>query len=240
MTTTPDVPLKPSSTVLDESGKRYVVGDHLAALIQPTLALLAAGTVGWCNAWLYGGLGLLTKTVSAAVLLRANPAVLNARGIKRVMSRRERRFFAVFLPAMLMTPVVAGLDVGAVGWTHVSWGALLGGVTMVVIGVAILIWALAVNPHFEATVRIQRDRGHRVCRSGPYRFVRHPGYVAMMLVMAGAPLILGSAWAFAPVVVLSIALVARTRYEDRMLHDELVGYHAYAARTRHRLVPYVW
>ncbi len=242
MTTTTDRPPKPSSTrtALDAAGRRYLVRDHFAALIQLSLALLAAGTVGWYSAWLYGGLGLLMKVVSAAVLVQSNPAVLNARGTQRAMSRRERIFFAVFLPAMLSMPVVAGLDVGAVGWTHASLSALLVGVTMVVVGFAIVIWALAVNPYFEPTVCLQRDRGHRVCAAGPYRFVRHPGYVGAALATAGTPLILGSAWAFVPVAIVSIALVVRTGYEDRMLRDELEGYQAYAARTRYRLLPPVW
>jgi protein-S-isoprenylcysteine O-methyltransferase Ste14 len=101
-------------------------------------------------------------------------------------------------------------------------------------------WAMAVNEHFELLVRIQTDRGHRVVTSGPYRIVRHPGYLAAIVGGLTSPLILGSLWAFAPVVAGALLFTARTALEDRTLREELAGYQEYAARTRHRLLPGIW
>ena len=111
---------------------------------------------------------------------------------------------------------------------------------MMLVGGVIALRALQVNAFFETTVRIQSDRGHQVCTAGPYRFVRHPGYVGAMLVVFGAPLVLGSRWAFVPVIVEATALVVRTAYEDRMLQSELPGYDEYTQQTRYRLIPFVW
>ena len=212
----------------------------MGALVQLGLLLGVARELEWYNAWLYGGLLLLAKAASAALLTQVNPAVLNARGTKQRLSKRERIFFAVYVPSTLSIPIIAAIDVGAAGWTHRGSAELALGVALGALGTAGIVWALAVNKHFEPTVRIQRDRGHTVCRSGPYRFVRHPGYVAVILLCTALPLILGSYWCYVPVVVLGVAFVMRTRYEDQLLRAELDGYEDYTADTHYRLVPWIW
>lgn len=212
----------------------------MAAVIQLALALGAARTLGWYNAWLYASVLLVVKVSSALILTRANPAVLNARGTRQEMSTRERIFFSVFIPSTLALPIVAGLDVGGAGWTHRSLMELTVGLAFVLSGTSVVVWALAVNAFFEPTVRIQHDRGQRVCASGPYRFVRHPGYTGVILATAGVPLALGSRWCFVPFAVMTAAFLIRTTYEDRMLRVELDGYEAYAAETHWRLLPFVW
>ncbi len=225
---------------ITQDGKRYLVRDHLGVLVHLGLLLGVAGELAWHNAWLYGGLMLVAKVISAAVLTRVNPGVVNARGTKQPLSGRERIFFAVYVPSTLSIPTIAALDVGAAGWTHNSSAELYLGLAFAVLGTAGVVWALAVNEHFEPTVRIQRDRDHSVCRAGPYKFVRHPGYVAALALYAGLPITLGSYWCYVPVSVLGVAFVVRTGYEDRLLRAELEGYEDYAAETRYRLLPGVW
>jgi protein-S-isoprenylcysteine O-methyltransferase Ste14 len=149
-------------------------------------------------------------------------------------------FFLVLVPASIALPIVAGLDVGAPGWTHASLVELVIGVVLALAGGGLTIWALAENAFFEPSVRLQSDRGQRVCSTGPYRFVRHPGYVGAMLVGFCVAPVVGSRWALIPAAVQACALIVRTRYEDRMLHESLEGYADYARETRYRLFPGVW
>ena len=115
------------------------------------------------------------------------------------------------------------------------------GVALYLFCVFILTWAMSVNTYFEKTVRIQHDRGHRVIDSGPYRIVRHPGYLGTIFGFALAgPLLLGSWWAFVPAVIAVVCLVIRTVLEDRTLQKELDGYDAYTQNVRYRLLPGVW
>lgn len=230
----------PRREALRVEGKRYLVRDHLALVIHVALLLAGARTWGWLNAWLVAALILCLKLSSALINLRINPAVLNARGTRREMSRRERVFFAVFIPSSLALPLVAGFDVGVSGWSHASTLELGLGLALLAVGGALDVWAIAVNAFFEPTVRIQRDREQRVCTAGPYRFVRHPGYVGAILATASLPLILGSRWCLVPAAIQALALVVRTAFEDRLLRDELEGYEDYASRTRYRLLPFVW
>ena len=96
------------------------------------------------------------------------------------------------------------------------------------------------NKFFSSAVRIQKDRGHTVISTGPYRFVRHPGYVGLCVFTLAEPLALGSWWAFIPGGLATILVIVRTVLEGRTLQAELPGYKEYAARVRYRLLPGVW
>jgi protein-S-isoprenylcysteine O-methyltransferase Ste14 len=108
------------------------------------------------------------------------------------------------------------------------------------VGYGLAAWAMDANAYFSTVVRIQSERGHTVCRSGPYRFVRHPGYVGYTLQALGMPFLLGSLWALLPALVMAVAMVIRTVLEDRTLQAELPGYREYAQEVRYRLVPGIW
>ena len=111
---------------------------------------------------------------------------------------------------------------------------------IIAIGYVLITWAVAVNRFFSSVVRIQRDRGHRVITTGPYRWVRHPGYTGGGIACLATPLALGSLWAFIPAGLTIMLLIVRTVFEDRTLQAELVGYQDYMQQTRYRLIPGFW
>ena len=96
------------------------------------------------------------------------------------------------------------------------------------------------NPHFESSVRIQKDRNHQVVTTGPYRFVRHPGYAAGVIGISTYGLVLGSGISYGAIAIAAMLFVWRTAREDALLHRDLEGYAEYAARVKYRLVPGVW
>jgi protein-S-isoprenylcysteine O-methyltransferase Ste14 len=118
--------------------------------------------------------------------------------------------------------------------------ALLAGVVLAMLGAALIAWAIRSNQFFSSVVRIQKDRGHSVVESGPYRFVRHPGYAGMAAFTLATPMILNSYWAFAPAAATSAVIVLRTVLEGMTLKNELDGYADYACRVRYRWFPAIW
>jgi protein-S-isoprenylcysteine O-methyltransferase Ste14 len=120
-----------------------------------------------------------------------------------------------------------------------AWLYVLGALVFL-LGNAILLWARYTNRFFSSMVRIQTDRGHTVCKAGPYRYVRHPGYVGGILMALGMGIVLGSWWACVPQLLASTLLVWRTSREDQTLQAELPGYGEYTRETRYRLLPGVW
>jgi protein-S-isoprenylcysteine O-methyltransferase Ste14 len=136
--------------------------------------------------------------------------------------------------------IVAGLD-HRFGWTPVFplW-LIVFGFLLISIGYAFAAWALAENRFFSSVVRIQTERGHVVCDTGPYRVVRHPGYAGNILALLGIVLALSSMWTLIPAAVALIIAVIRTVLEDQTLQDELPGYRDYVRRVRYRLMPGIY
>ena len=114
------------------------------------------------------------------------------------------------------------------------------GIFLTALGYAISAWAFIENRFFSSVVRIQKDRGHAVCDSGPYRIVRHPGYAGNVLPLPGIALALSSLWTLIPAALALVIIVIRTALEDRTLQEELPGYQEYARRVRYRLFPGIY
>jgi len=116
----------------------------------------------------------------------------------------------------------------------------MAGLLFTLLGYGLFMWAMASNAYFSEGVRIQSERGHAVASGGPYRFVRHPGYVGVIIAHLATPFLLGSLWALIPSALLAGLFVLRTHLEDKTLTAELDGYEAYTQETRFRLLPGIW
>jgi protein-S-isoprenylcysteine O-methyltransferase Ste14 len=214
------------------------------ALSTPAILFLAAGRWNWVMGWVYVGILAGTTVVSRILMARTSPELITERAQsldREDVSGWDRAiviFLAMFGP--LAVWIVAGLD-ERFGWSPEMPLALqAAAVAVVVLGYLLGAWALVVNKFFSAVIRIQKERGHTVVTGGPYRYVRHPGYVGGIATCFAVPLLLGSLWALIPAGLAVIAVVIRTALEDRTLHEELPGYAEYAARVRYRLLPGVW
>jgi len=205
------------------------------------LLFLIAGRFNWIRGWAYIGLLSCGQSVSCLYVRRKDAEVLRRRGkIGRGTKTWDKFVLGLFATAYLAEIVVAAVDERYIWSTMSGWFWPLGTI-MYIFYVFALTWAMSVNTHFEKTVRIQHDREHRVIDSGPYRIVRHPGYIGTIIGFVFAtPLLLGSWWAFAPAVVAAAILVVRTVLEDRTLNKELSEYEAYTQKVRYRLMPGVW
>jgi protein-S-isoprenylcysteine O-methyltransferase Ste14 len=202
---------------------------------------IAAGRADAPRAWIYLAAGLVVLAVNGVVVARYNPDVIKARACGGAGTKTFDKIFSAFYAViMLAVPVVAGLDAVRFGWAPLPIPWLWPGLALYAFSNVPIVWAMAVNRHLEQTVRIQEDRGHQVITTGPYRFVRHPMYVGMILQQIATPLILGSLWSFVPVAALCASVVVRTALEDATLKRELAGYEDFARGTRYRLVPGAW
>jgi protein-S-isoprenylcysteine O-methyltransferase Ste14 len=221
--------------------RRLLLNLGLSPLLIVLCLFLPAGTWAWFRGWLFLFVLVVASIVGTLYLRRVNPEVIAARINRREGTRRRDRYLGViFLTTVMAIPILAALDDGRFHWLPVPWWVCLLGYALLIAGLAGMTWAQSVNKFFEATVRIQTERGHQVIDSGPYAVVRHPGYAAGYLLFVGMPLALGSVWALVPVILLCPLLVLRTVWEDRMLRGGLAGYRQYAQRVRYRLVPGVW
>jgi protein-S-isoprenylcysteine O-methyltransferase Ste14 len=202
---------------------------------------LPAGMWDWAKGWLFILVFLGSCAFAVPYLWRVNPEVVVARCRSHKGTKRwDQILVCLILPALYAVVPVAALDDGRFHWFPVPWWVCGVGYLLFLVGMGVVTWAEAVNKFFEQTVRIQTDRGHKVIDSGPYAIVRHPGYVAGVLVFVGTALCLGSLWALIPAGLASALLILRTQWEDQTLQAELPGYKGYTERVRYRLIPRVW
>ncbi|MCP5366458.1 MAG: isoprenylcysteine carboxylmethyltransferase family protein [Hyphomicrobiales bacterium] len=223
---------------------RRWIGVAVVYLLIPLALLVCGGDLGWWQAWAYAPLIVAAGVGGRVWAEKRHPGLMAERqDVEKIQGAKP--WDKVLAPLMALSlgfppVIVAGLD-HRHGWSpeFPPWLVALGFV-LIALGYAFATWALAENRFFSSVVRIQTDRGHAVCDSGPYRIVRHPGYAGNVLALLGIVLAFGSVWALVPAAVALIIAVVRTALEDRTLQQELPGYRDYARRVRHRLMPGIY
>jgi protein-S-isoprenylcysteine O-methyltransferase Ste14 len=220
---------------------KRVLALTISFAVIAVILFLAAGTLTWVWAWVYLGIGIVSVMINGAITLRTHPATIAERGEARLTRKWDSVVSGLYTLAMYIAlPLVAGLDV-RFGWTgDLSLPWHVAGAVLVAAGLELGAWAMIANAYFSIAVRIQSERGHTVCTTGPYRFVRHPGYVGFILQALALPILLGSLWALIPGLLAAVLMGTRTFYEDRSLQAELPGYPEYVQKVRYRLIPGIW
>ena len=214
----------------------------LSIVFSGVILFGASGRLDWTWAWIYLAICLAVVLFNALTLLPAHRDVVAERAGAGEGAKPWDKWLggAATVVSSICGLLVAGLDARFAWTAALPLRTHLVGAGGLIAGYALFTWAMTANPFFSTVVRIQRDRGHTVVDRGPYRTVRHPGYVGWILTALAAPTLLGSAWAVVPAALGCALMIARTAMEDRTLREELPGYLEYAARVRFRLVPGVW
>jgi protein-S-isoprenylcysteine O-methyltransferase Ste14 len=206
-----------------------------------TSVFLSAGTLAWRNGWMF--MAVISSAAASVTfgVFRASPDLMRER---RSAAKMAKPWDRALVPVMSGLPFVAVIVAGLgkrLGWASPfpEWAAWVAFAAMI-LGSALTYWGMKANRFFSSYVRIQTDRGHQVVESGPYAYLRHPGYAGAILFTLGTPILLNSIPAFVLAVVTTLATVLRTFLEDRTLRQQLPGYQQYAKTVQYRLLPFVW
>lgn len=233
-------PIENSPSVAAGILKRAITVATFFVLVAAIL-FLASGHLNWLWAWVYLGICFVSLVINASIMLRTNPETIAERGRPQETKDWDKIVGSLWgLAIYVVVPLVAGLDM-RFGWSqelNLAWHAT--GAVVLAVGLGLSAWAMITNAYFSTAVRIQSERGHTVCDRGPYRFVRHPGYLGFILQSLSMPLLLGSLWALLPGVTAAGFMILRTSLEDRTLQAELPGYPDYVQQVHFRLVPGIW
>jgi len=222
----------------------WIVQAALGLVGYSATLFLSAGRLDWVWGWVFLGLLAAVLISHVLILVPINPELLaeRSRGIRQEGAKGWDKWVAMFSAGMgtMVSWIVAGLDARFEWSASVPLALHIGGLIGFVLGWTLFLWAMGANAFFSEAVRIQKERGHTVVTDGPYRYVRHPGYVGAILALFATPLLLGSLWALIPAGLAAIGYVVRTALEDKTLLKELDGYREYAGRVRYRLLPGIW
>ncbi|MBN1226444.1 MAG: isoprenylcysteine carboxylmethyltransferase family protein [Deltaproteobacteria bacterium] len=201
-----------------------------------------AGDIRWMMGWLFFLLYVILTFLLAGIFSHKHEDLVKERktAIKKAVWW-DKIFFpliAVFIPLAIL--VISALD-HRFNWTR-ALPLYIQIIFYIISGIGCWITysAMQANPFFSSVVRIQSDREQMVIKKGPYRFVRHPGYVGAIFYNISMPLALGSLWGLIPGIMEMILFVLRTKLEDVLLQKELTGYREYAEVVKYKLLPFVW
>ena len=219
----------------------YILDQVLSILAMGVALFWSAGRMNWWAAWAAIAVWVVEFTAMDILLIRFNPELMTERQAPPKGAKSwDRTILSILRLLQLARYILAGLDL-RYGWTDgFPLAAQITGLVVCSLSYALLTRAMVSNVFFSQIVRIQTERGHAVVTKGPYRFVRHPAYVGMILFELGMASLLASWPALLVSGVCGILLILRTALEDRTLQTELAGYGAYARQVRHRLVPGIW
>ena len=212
---------------------KYVMG----LVLVGALLFLPAWTLDYPGAWLFMAVLFIPMLLLGAVLLIKSPALLEKRLNNREVEKTQRGVIAL---SGLMFPagfVLSALDF-RFGWSTVpTWLTILAAV-LFLIGYGMYAEVMRENAYLSRTVEVQEHQ--TVISTGLYGLVRHPMYLATLLMFLPLPLILGSFWGLLPFALYPILTVVRIVNEERVLTNGLAGYAAYKTKVKYRLLPFIW
>lgn len=221
---------------------RGLIGAIVVRMVAAVLALAGlffgtAGTFDYWEAWIYLIVVFVPTCLVLLFLARRDPALLERRLRRTERRSAQRTALSLSTLVILLAFVLPGLD-RRFGWSSVPAPAVIAADGVFLVGYGLFFLVLRENSFASRVVEIQA--GQRVVATGPYRWVRHPMYLAVLVTYIASPLALASIWALLPALFLPIILAGRIRDEERLLESELEGYREYQAKTRYRLFPGVW
>ncbi|MEA3327987.1 MAG: isoprenylcysteine carboxylmethyltransferase family protein [Chloroflexota bacterium] len=229
------------TTSSDYNITRLVFQVLILLIILAALLFLPAGKFNWPQAWAF----ILTIGIYFLIYvfwgIRKDPEQTQERSQMAENIKRWDKvimgIYTVLLPAVFIT---AGFDVGRFGWSKAPLSAQLVGWIGLILASALILWTVRTNTYLSRYARIQDDRGQEVVISGPYRYIRHPMYLGILILFTCIGPALSSLFALIPSVIIDILFIIRTAKEDKMLRKELEGYQAYTQKVRYRLLSGIW
>jgi protein-S-isoprenylcysteine O-methyltransferase Ste14 len=210
---------------------------------MPLLPLLISWRWNWWEAWVSAAIAIFGFAISRYLASRRHPDLLVERG--QYLENPNPEPWDKYLSPLsslggALIPLVAGLDMRFGPSAQFGLALKIIAILLMLSGYALGAYALITNRYFSGMVRIQTEREHHVINTGPYRWVRHPGYAGALISNFAAPFLLGSWWSLLPALLLLGIIFLRTSLEDRFLQEKLAGYQEYSHKVRYRLIPGIW
>lgn len=206
-------------------------------LLVGLLIFLPAGTLAFSKGWLLMGLLFGPMFFAGLVMLRKSPDFLAKR--LDVKEKRSAQQGVIKLSGLMFIAgfMVAGLDF-RFGWSQMPKAVTVGSSMLFLLAYLLYAEVMRENAYLSRTIKV--EEGQKVVSTGLYGIVRHPMYMATLLLFLVMPLVLGSWWALIPFAFYPAIIISRLKDEEKLLTRELAGYDEYKQKVKYRLIPFIW
>jgi len=198
---------------------------------------LISGTLLYWNAWLF----VLTIAISWSVinlyLAKNDPYLFEKRQINTEKKISQQIILFLCNACLISAIVLSGLD-NRFHWSRIPVFLSLLFTLVMIIGFAMLFLVLKQNSYASKKIEIQE--GQKLIDTGLYSMVRHPMYLSLIIAFIFTPFILGSWYAFMPIIFIPFLLTFRINYEEKELQKGLEGYDSYMKKVKYKLIPFIW
>ena len=209
----------------------------LGVVLVGVLLFLPAGTFVYPQAWLLMGILFIPMFLAGIVMMMKNPELLKKRLNAKEKQKEQNLVIKLSGLMFLAGFIVAGLGV-RFHWYILPFPVSIVGAVLFLIAYILYAEVLRENTYLSRTIEVQE--GQKVVDTGLYGVVRHPMYLATLLMFLPLPLILGSLWGLIPFALYPVVVVVRILNEEKILAAGLAGYTAYQGKVKYRLIPFVW
>ena len=209
----------------------------LAIIVLVLIFFLPAGSIKFWEAWVYMGI-LFTPMIFVLIyLLKKDPELLERRMKMKEKEKPQKVFVKLSILVFLTAFIIPGFDY-RFEWSEVPFVVIIIADLFIFIGYLLFFLVLKENTHASRIIEV--GKGQKVISTGPYAIIRHPMYVAVLMMYILSPLALGSYWAVLAVLSLPVLIILRIKNEEKILIDKLSGYREYTQKVKYRLIPYIW
>ncbi|MHA2282478.1 MAG: methyltransferase family protein [Promethearchaeota archaeon] len=209
-------------------------------IILALALFIPAGTIFWLQGGIYIIIMITFSAAYLTYLKKKDPELLKARAKTKTTESWDKKIGIIAGIFFLAMYIIPGFDAVRFCWSSLPLSINIIGFVGMFLGIIFFLLVSRENTYLSRVVEIQEERGHKVITTGPYKIVRHPMYLAVIVLYTFHCLALGSLYSLIPCTGFIISIIFRIYYEDKKLHEELEGYKEYAKKTRYKLIPGIW
>ncbi|MBE3093411.1 MAG: isoprenylcysteine carboxylmethyltransferase family protein [Actinobacteria bacterium] len=209
----------------------------LAIIVLGLIFFIPAGLIKFWEAWAYMGILFIPMIFVLIYLLKNDPELLERRMKMKEKEEPQKACIKFSLLVFFIAFIIPGFDY-RFEWSKVPFIVII--IADLFIFIGYLLFFLVLKENTYASRIIEVEKGQKVISTGPYAIIRHPMYVAVLMMYVLSPLALGSYWAVLAVLPLPVLVIFRIKSEEKILRDKLPGYREYTQKVKYRLIPYIW
>ncbi len=209
----------------------------LGVILVGTILFLPAWSFSYWNAWLFMGILFVPMFIAGIVMLGKNPELLQKRLDAKEKEAEQKSVVASSGLMFLASFIVAGLD-WRFGWTNMPNWMVWAATGLFLLSYVLYAEVLRENTYLSRTIEVQENQ--KVIDTGLYGIVRHPMYMATMVLFLSMPLVLGSLYSFIIMLAYIPIIAKRIRNEEKVLEESLPGYKEYKQKVKYKVIPFIW